>query len=419
MAGFSRLVMIGAAFVVFAVVGCQPGPEDHGDHGAGDDHHAEVPRGPHGGRLFEQAQMRLELRIEEEDGPPTFIAYLSDDNGTRRPPGKARLVVTLDRFAGRRDVIRFVPVGNHLRGEGTVREPHSFDVTIDLQYEGATFRWQYEQVEFRVELSPDAVTRGGIELGPAGPAQIDVRVDAPGEVRLNGERMLIVRPRFPGVVTELRKRLGDSVETGETIAVIQSNESLTEYAIKAPMTGQIVARSGMVGASVDNQSILYTLADLSTVWVDFAIYPQHVGVVRRGQPVAITASTRPDLVAEGEVSYVGPLLEQDTRVSHGRVVLPNPDGHWQPGLYVAVSAVVDHAEVDVAVPDEAIIRSKFGPTVLLAEGSTFELQPVVPGRTDGRVTEITEGLDAGAMIVVRNAFLLKAELGRSEATHDH
>ena len=258
-----------------------------------------------------------------------------------------------------------------------------------------------------------------MEAKPAGPGHIDVRVRAPGEVRLNRERMLIVRPRFAGVVTDMRKRLGDSVERGEVLAVIQSNASLTEYEITAPMAGQIVARTGMVGGAVDNESVLYTLADLSSVWVDFAIYPQHVGVVQRGQRVTIAAATRPELVAEGEVAYVGPLLEQETRVSQGRIVLANPDGRWQPGLYVTVDAVVDHADVAVSVPEAAIVRSKFGPAVFLADGATFEIQPVTPGRSDGVMTEIVAGLVAGDSLVVENAYLLKAELGRGEASHDH
>lgn len=419
----SWLIAVVLGIAVSCVIGCsQESADTHGHDGDDahhDDHEEDIARGPHGGRLFAQGDMQLELRIEEEDGPPTFLAYLYDANGVQRPPDDATMQVTLDRFAGRRDVIPFTPVGNHLRGEGVVREPHSFEVELDLQHQGQRFQWRYEQVEFRVELSPEAVARAAIDVAPAGPAHIDVRVEAPGEVRLNGERMLIVRPRFAGVVTDMRKRLGDAVQQHETLALIHSNESLTEYSIKAPMTGRIVARNGMVGAAVNNESVLYTLADLSSVWVDFAIYPQHVGIIREGQPVTIMSATRPDLAAEGEVAYVGPLLEQETRVSHGRVVLPNPGGNWQPGLYTTVSAVVDHAEVAVAVPDEAIIRSKFGPAVFLADGSVFELQPVVPGRTDGETTEITNGLDAGALVVVTNAFLLKAELGRSEATHDH
>jgi cobalt-zinc-cadmium efflux system membrane fusion protein len=225
--------------------------------------------------------------------------------------------------------------------------------------------------------------------------------------------------RFDGVVTRMHRRLGDVVARGDTLAHVHSNTSLTEYAITAPTKGTIVARSGMVGSAVDKETVLYTLADLSSVWVDFAIYPQHVGVIRRGQPVTVTSATRDDLVADGTVSYVGPLLEQDTRVSYGRIVLDNADGLWQPGLYVTVSAVVDHADVAVAVPEDAIVRSKFGPAVFVADGSSFEIQPVVTGRSDGTTTEIVGGIDAGMTIVVGNAYLLKAELGRSEATHDH
>jgi len=335
------------------------------------------------------------------------------------PADDATLRVTLERFANRTDVISFRSIGHHLRSNTTVREPHSFKASIDLDYNQNEYTFQFEQHEFRVELSQSAIDRADIVVQPAGPGHIDVRVDAPGEVRLNREQVLIARPRFAGVVTEMRKRLGDMVKEGDILAVIQSNTSLTEYNITASMAGQIVARSGMVGSAVDQKSVLYTLADLSSVWVDFAIYPQHVGIIKRGQPVTIRVATRPELVGEGEVSYVGPLLEEDTRVSHGRIVVPNVDGVWQPGLYVNISAVVDHADVAVSVPDAAIIRSKFGPAVFIAHGTAFEVQPVTPGRSDGTVTEIVAGLDAGTVVVVKNAYLLKAELGRSEASHDH
>jgi cobalt-zinc-cadmium efflux system membrane fusion protein len=421
---FDNLLLIFLA-IAFATTGCarQGGSanEDHA-HGEGrdhDDHAVEVVRGPMGGRLFESVHFQLELRIEEEDGPPTFVAHAYDGNGELMSPDALTLQVVLERFANRTDVISFTPVGNHLRGAPEVREPHSFRAKVQVRYDGNDYEFDFEQHEFRVELSQAAVERAGIVTEQAAPGHIDVRVSSPGEVRLNRERVLIVRPRFPGVVADMRKRLGDSVQENEVLAVIQSNTSLTEYEITTPMSGRIVARNGMVGSSVDNESVLYMVADLSTVWVDFAIYPQHVGVIKRGQLTTITAATRPELVAEGKVSYVGPLLEEDTRVSHGRILLPNSGGQWQPGLYVDISAVIDHADVAVSVPDDAIIRSKFGPAVFIADGSTFELQPVVPGRSDGETTEIVDGLDAGELVVVENAYLLKAELGRGEATHDH
>jgi len=410
---------------MFVAVGCTGETSDAGDeHAAGGDHDdhghgEETARGPKGGRLFETANVRLEIRIEEEEGPPVFIAYLYDAKGDPLPPEGAMLHVTLQRFANRTDVISFEPIGNHLRGDSEVREPHSVKAASELQYGGERHEFGFEQHEFRVDLSQAAVERADIVAEPAGQARIDMRVNSPGEVRLNRERVLIVRPRFAGVVTKMGKRLGDPVKEGEVLAVIQSNTSLTEYNITASMAGHIVARNGMVGSAVDQQSVLYTVADLSSVWVDFAIYPQHVGVIKRGQLATITAATRSELVAEGEVSYVGPLLEEDTRVSQGRILLPNNDGNWQPGLYVNVSAIVDHAEVAVAVPDMAIVRSKFGPAVFVADGSSFEIQPVVTGRSDGVLTEIVDGLNAGDLVVTKNAYLLKAELGRGEATHDH
>jgi cobalt-zinc-cadmium efflux system membrane fusion protein len=113
------------------------------------------------------------------------------------------------------------------------------------------------------------------------------------------------------------------------------------------------------------------------------------------------------------------LLEQDTRVSYGRVVLDNHERRWQPGLYVTASVTIERVDVAVAVPEEAIVRMPDGPAVFRAEGNRFEPQPVVIGRSDGLRTEIVQGLESGARVVVKNAFLLKAELGKSEAGHEH
>jgi cobalt-zinc-cadmium efflux system membrane fusion protein len=201
--------------------------------------------------------------------------------------------------------------------------------------------------------------------------------------------------------------------------MVHSNESLSDYPVTAAMNGTVVSQEAAVGQAVDQQSVLYTVADLSSVWVDFPIYPQSAGRIRRGQAVHVHSESGPPLSGHGTIRYVGPLLEQDTRVSYGRVVLDNRDRRWQPGLYVNARIVIEHVDVPVAVPDEAIVRMSFGPAVFRAEGNRFEMQPVSTGRTDGRVTELTAGLEPGARIVVKNAFLLKAELGKSEAHHAH
>jgi cobalt-zinc-cadmium efflux system membrane fusion protein len=141
--------------------------------------------------------------------------------------------------------------------------------------------------------------------------------------------------------------------------------------------------------------------------------------VRTGQKVRIRGQGDDALQADGRLGYVGPLLEQDTRISYGRAVLDNASGRWTPGLYVDASITVENVRVDTAVPEAAIVRTSRGPAVFRAAGDEFELQPVVTGRTDGEWTEIVTGLRANDRYVRTQAFLLKAELGKSEATHDH
>src|SRR6185295_19081664 len=97
---------------------------------------------------------------------------------------------------------------------------------------------------------------------------------------------------------------------------------------------------------------IYTIVDLSNVWVEFPVYPHQVGAIRRGQSVRITRQEGDAHGADGVIAYIGPLMSEDTRVSVARVVLPNPDGRWEPGLFVNASVVTDQVHAAIAVLDE-------------------------------------------------------------------
>lgn len=405
---------------VLAVSGCaRPEEQPHDEHGhaeAGDDH---VERGPHGGRLFESDGVRVELSIFEDGTSPEFRAHVTDTEGRTLATDGLTLSVALERFGGRQDSVLFRAEPEFLRSTSTVDEPHSFSARLQLRHAGRSHEWSYQQTEGRVRLSPEAIAQAGILTERAGPRQIQVRLETPGEIRLNADRVVQVRPRFPGVVRAVPRQLGDRVRAGDVLAVVHSNESLAEYEIAAPLTGTIVARNAAVGEAVQHESILFTLADLSTVWAYFPLYPQFAMKVRMGQNVRIRGQGSDGPLADGHVGYVGPLLEQDTRISYGRAVLDNASGRWTPGLYVNASITVENVRANVAVPEAAIVRTSRGPAVFRAEGDEFELQPVVTGRTDGEWTEIVTGLRPDDRYVRTQAFLLKAELGKSEAAHDH
>jgi membrane fusion protein, heavy metal efflux system len=269
-----------------------------------------------------------------------------------------------------------------------------------------------------VKLSPEATHSAGIGVDTVGTHQIDVIVELPGEIKLNAERSVDVRPTYPGRIRTLHASLGTFVRRGEPLAVIYSNESLSDYTIEAPMSGTVVARPANPGAAIDRESVIYTLADLSSVWLDFPIYMQHIGRVRRGQLVHVRTEGGLTGAATGTISYVGPVLDVDTRTTFGRVVLPNRGGQWQPGRLVTAAVVLERVTVPMAVPEDAIVRMGTGAAVFRADSAGFELQPVTSGRSDGAMTEIVSGLERGARVVTRNAFLLKAELEKEAGGHE-
>jgi len=269
-----------------------------------------------------------------------------------------------------------------------------------------------------VVLSDEAVRTAGIAVDSVGPRPIGVVVELPGEIKLDAEQSVEVRPSYPGRILRLHAGLGAFVRKGQPLVAIYSNESLSEYTIEAPMTGTVVGRPVNPGAAVDPGSVIYTLADLSSVWLDFPIYVRYLGSIRRGQTVLVRAEESPGASATGSISYIGPMLDAETRATFGRAVLPNADRRWQPGRLVTASVILERVTVPIAVPEEAIVREGSGAAVFRATPQGFELQPVTPGRSDGVMTEILSGLEPGARVATRNAFLLKAELEKEAGGHE-
>jgi cobalt-zinc-cadmium efflux system membrane fusion protein len=265
-----------------------------------------------------------------------------------------------------------------------------------------------------VELDSTAVARAGIRVAPAGPATIDVTVGVPGEVRLDPRAVLEVKPRFAGVLREIRKELGQAVRRGDVLARVESNESLTRYDVTSSIAGRVIARNAALGQTVTQETVLCTVADLSNVWIEFGIYPNQVGRVRVGQHATVSTESQTGSPVSAQISYVSPTVDPETRVAVGRIVLPNPNGRWEPGMFVQVSIAVDHADVPVAVPDAAVVRTAEGPVVFVADGTKFRETRIRVGRSDGTRTEILDGIAAGTSVVATNAFVVRSELEKSE-----
>lgn len=193
---------------------------------------------------------------------------------------------------------------------------------------------------------------------------------------------------------------------------------LTRYEIRAPIDGVVIEKHLAIGEAVKEDASIFTIADLSTVWAEMTIYPKDLSSVKLGQQVMVHASAL-NAEAEGRVSYVGSLIGEQTRSAKARVTLPNPQRSWRPGLFVTVDLVQDETAVPVAVAVDAIQTYRDGKVVFGRYGEFFEARPVELGRGDGQTIEVLRGLSPGTPYAAKNSFVLKADLGKAGASHDH
>jgi cobalt-zinc-cadmium efflux system membrane fusion protein len=256
----------------------------------------------------------------------------------------------------------------------------------------------------------------GIRVATAGPATIRDEVRLVGTVVLNADRHAHLKARFPGTVRAVRIELGSRVKRGQTLLVIEANESMRKYPLLAPFDGVVLARDTNVG-DVTGDRPLVEIADLSEVWIELHALGDSAARIAPGQPLRVSSATT-RLAAETQVGTVLPLATRGQSVVI-RARLPNPDGRWRPGMTISGDIVVSRREVAVAVRESALQRVPEGDAVYLRDGDVYTERVVALGARDGEHAEIAGGLDAGAVYVVEQSFLIKAELGKSGAAHEH
>ncbi|MBA2849700.1 efflux RND transporter periplasmic adaptor subunit [Thermosulfuriphilus ammonigenes] len=347
-----------------------------------------------------------------------------------------------------------------------------------------------------VRLSPEELREFGVKTDIAGPREIPVYLDLPGEVNFNADLLAHIVPRISGVVRKVYRGLGEDVSRGETLAIIdsleladlkasylaakerlalaeanfkrekilwekkissqqdylnakqalaearinlralrqkllalgfsteylrtlkESNNSLGRYEIKAPFSGTIIEKHITPGERVEANTVIFSLADLSTVWVMISVYRKDLPYCRPGQKVVLVAGEN-ILRAEGVIDYVSPLLEERTRTARARVVLPNPEGLWRPGMLVKAHILVKTITPKVAVPKSALQTIDGKTCVFVREPDGFRPRPVTTGQEGENLVEILSGLKPGEEYVSFGAFILKGELEKESFGDEH
>lgn len=383
------------------------------DSGNMSNEHDEIIKGPHGGRILTSGEFSLELSIFETGVPPEFRAWATQ-NGTALKPTEIDLNITLTRLGGKVDNINFKPQGDALRGDTVIYEPHSFVVTINATHEGSKHTWQYDNFEGRTKIETAVAKALEIDTQVAGGRVLQETINAYGKIVANKERVNHVRARFDGLVKSVSASVGDKVKKGQTLATVESNSSLNLYAIKAPITGVITQRHANSGEQTAQRQ-LFTVMDTSTVWLELSIFPSDRDRVVTGTEVILENN---NVVTKSTISNINVMAEANQSVK-ARVVLDNKSGQFFPGSYVNAKIKVAEHPVALAVKRSGLQAFRDFTVVYAQIGEEYEVRMLELGREAGDWVEVLGGLEAGIKYVSENSYVIKADIEKSGAAHDH
>jgi cobalt-zinc-cadmium efflux system membrane fusion protein len=202
----------------------------------------------------------------------------------------------------------------------------------------------------------------------------------------------------------------------EALPAVTDEKTFRLYDIRSPISGRVTARNLMRGQFVGTEKEVFTIADLGTVWVDMAIAPGDLGFAKEGQKVLVQSGARR---ASGKVVALSPAIDPDTRSAKAIAEIDNRSGEWKLGDFVSAQLIAGQQAVSLLVPREAIQTVKGAKVVFVSRGGGFKMRPVTTGREVSTNVEIISGLEFAETIATKGTFVLKAELGKAEAEHEH
>lgn len=275
------------------------------------------------------------------------------------------------------------------------------------------------------ESAPETTTitaamaeQAGIRVAPVAAGTIADEHDVQGLLTPVDGRVAQVMARFPGPIRSLRANVGDRVAAGQVLASIESNLSLTTYTVSAPISGMVLARQAQVGGVAGEGTPLFEIGDLSTLWVDLHIFGNDTQHITAGVPVTVARMT--DGVSQTTtLERVLPGTATASQSTVARASLRNDDGLWRPGAAVKARIVVATQAAAQVVPLSALQSMDGKDVVFVRSGDTYTARPVRLGARDAGKVEVLDGLTPGEQVVIEQSYVVKADIGKAGASHEH
>lgn len=372
-------------------------------------------RGPNGGRLLEDGPFALEMTIFETGVPPQYRVYPYQD-AEPIDPASLELTVRLHRLGDIIDTFNFTPRQDYLMGDGVVTEPHSFEVETQARFEGRIYSWRYDSFEGRTIIPDDVATEAGVMVEAAGPAIVQDVLRLSGEVTLAPSATSSVRATYPGPVRSVSANVGDTIQRGQALARIESSSSLQEYTITAPKSGIVLERHTNAG-DVAGSDPLFVIADLGQMDAYLHVFPRDAARVRTGQTVRLGVAGG-DMSVGATISRFLPMAGANLQTRIAVAEIPAGSG-LQPGMRLMADVVIAESDVPLGVKETGLQSFRDFTVVYAKVGETYEVRMLDLGRRDGKIVEVLGGLRPGEIYVTDNSFLIKADIDKSGASHDH
>jgi cobalt-zinc-cadmium efflux system membrane fusion protein len=264
----------------------------------------------------------------------------------------------------------------------------------------------------------DAANRAGIGTDQVSSETLHKKTILTGRVMLNRDSTYAVRARFPGIVKTVSVRWGQEVKKGQVLATIESNDSLRTYSVYAPRSGVVLERNTNVGDVADGDS-LFTIADLTTVWGEFHVFPRDLPLIALQQTVNVHTLETAENV-KSKIDMLLPRADAASQTVIAIVPIPNESGVWRVGMIIEGHVEVSEKIAGLAVKENAIQTLNEKSVVFIKENeTTYVPREVKLGESDGEYVEVLAGLQQGEEYVTKGSYRIKADLLKSIAEHEH
>ena len=274
-----------------------------------------------------------------------------------------------------------------------------------------------EHHEGHIEWTPELLSEFGIETAVVTEGTVQKIRELPGELEFHLDYLAHVTSRYSGVVKKIYKHVGDSVKKGDTLAILESNDSLTNYRIKAPLTGVIYEKHLTLGESIPDSTEIFKIANPSRLWVRFHVYSDMPASISRGTSIVVRNEKGDKL--SSKVDFVSPNLSKQTRTRTAIASLRSKGSNWSAGMFVTVHAPLTHIKRDIVIPKTALQKLNEEWVVFIKNGTEIEPQEVIIGEEDSENVEIKEGLLKNQTIITTGSFILKSELQKESFGDGH